>query len=368
MNKSKKIIISGGGTGGHVFPAISIANALKSKNPEIEILFVGADGKMEMEKVPSAGYKIIGLPVRGFQRKITFKNISFFWKLYKSMCKAKKIIKEFKPDAVIGVGGFASGPVLKVASRKKIPTLIQEQNSYAGVTNKILGKRVDKICVAYEEMERFFPKDKIIVTGNPIRQDFLEGINKKAEAFMHFDLQGNKKTLLIVGGSLGAKTINDSVFKGIEKLIENRIQVIWQTGKQFYDIAKQEVARYNTKDIRVYEFITKMDLAYSIADVVVSRAGAITISELSLIQKPAILVPSPNVAEDHQTKNAMALIKNDAAMMVEDKEARDFLIDQALDLIKDEFRLTVFKENISKMGFKNSAEIIADEIIKLIEK
>lgn len=368
MKNNKKIIISGGGTGGHIFPAISIANALKLKDPEIEILFVGAEGKMEMEKVPAAGYKIVGLPVRGFQRRLTFKNVSFFWKLLKSMSMAKRIIRNFKPDAVVGVGGFASGPVLRIASRRKIPCLIQEQNSYAGVTNKILGGKVNKICVAYENMERFFPAEKIIITGNPVRQDLMDGANKKPEAYMHFDLFGNKKTLLIVGGSLGARTINESIFHGLDKLVQNKIQVIWQTGKQFYDTARQEVVRFNTKEIKVYEFITRMDLAYSLADVVITRAGAITLSELSLIQKPAILVPSPNVAEDHQTKNAMALIKNDAAMMVEDKEARELLVDQAMDLIKDDFRLNVYKENIAKMGIKNSAGIIADEIFKLIDK
>ncbi len=366
-NKNIKVIISGGGTGGHIFPAVSVANELKKNNKDIEILFVGAEGKMEMEKVPSAGYKIIGLPVRGFQRKFSFQNISFFFKLYKSLRQARKIIKNFKPDIVVGFGGFASGPVLRVASKKKIPTLIQEQNSYAGVTNRILSKRVNKICVAYDDMDRFFPKEKIIITGNPVRQSLLEGKEKKNEAYTYFELQGNKKTLLVVGGSLGALTINESIGKNIEKIIENKIQLIWQTGKDYYLQGKAQADKFNNAGIKVTEFITRMDLAYSISDVVISRAGAITLSELSLLCKPVILVPSPNVAEDHQTKNAMALIKNNASMMVEDSEARDILVSSAVDLINDEFRLNVYKESIAKMGIKNSVEIIVEEIFKLID-
>lgn len=367
MSKIKKVIISGGGTGGHIFPAISIANEIKQRSPETEILFVGAEGKMEMEKVPAAGYKIIGLPVRGFQRKFTLKNISFFWRLYKSLIKAKKIIKSFKPDVVVGVGGFASGPVLRIATKKKIPTLIQEQNSFPGVTNRILAPKVNKICVAYENMDKYFPKEKIIITGNPVRQSLMDIESKKSEGYKHFDLQGNKKTLLIVGGSLGARTINLSIQKHLKKLIDSKIQVIWQTGKNFYDSAVETAAKYNDPGVKIYEFITRMDLAYAIATVVISRAGAITLSELSLIRKPSILVPSPNVAEDHQTKNAMNLITKDAAMMVEDKEAEDNLVDQAIVLINDDFRLNVYKENIAKLGVKNSASIIVDELNKLVE-
>ncbi|MFH2096104.1 MAG: undecaprenyldiphospho-muramoylpentapeptide beta-N-acetylglucosaminyltransferase [Bacteroidota bacterium] len=361
-----KIIISGGGTGGHIFPAISVANALKEKISDIEILFVGAEGKMEMEKVPAAGYKIIGLPVRGFQRKMSAQNVSFFFKLYKSLSMARKIIRDFSPDVVAGFGGFASGPVLRIASKKRIPAIIQEQNSYAGVTNRILSGKVDKICVAYDEMDKFFPAEKIILTGNPVRQDLLEGKEKKTEAYKYFGLQGNRKTLLVVGGSLGARTINESVFEGLEEMLENKIQLIWQTGKEYYAKAQEMVSQLHTDDIRVHAFITRMDLAYAISDVVIARAGAITLSELSLLCKPSILVPSPNVAEDHQTKNAMTLIKNDAAMMVEDKEAPGQLMKNAIQLIKDEFRLNIYKENIAKMGVRNSASIIADVIIELV--
>ncbi len=364
----KKVIISGGGTGGHIFPAISIANALKRRNPSIEILFVGAEGKMEMEKVPAAGYKIIGLPVRGFQRKLTLENISFFWKLYKSMSLAKKIIKDFKPDVAVGVGGFASGPLLNAATKYKIPSLIQEQNSYAGVTNKILGKKVDRICVAYDGMERFFPKNKIVKTGNPVRIDLLKNLDKKVDALKYFNLLGNKKTLLILGGSLGAKTINDSLKKDIKKLTDNNIQVIWQTGKLYIEDAKKSVEDFDENSgLVVTDFISRMDYAYAVADAVVSRAGASTVSELCLVKKPVIFVPSPNVAEDHQTKNAMALIKNDAAMMIEDAKATEQLVDEAIKLIKDDFRCKVYSENIAKMGIHNSADLIVDEIYKLYE-
>ena len=363
-----RIIISGGGTGGHIFPAISIANALKQKDSTIDILFVGAEGKMEMEKVPAAGYKIIGLPVRGFQRKLSLQNISFFYKLMVSMMRARKIIKSFNPHAVVGVGGFASGPVLRAATKYRIPTLIQEQNSYAGVTNKILANKVDKICVAYEEMERFFPKEKIIFTGNPVRQDLSDLTGKKhEEALIHFGLKGNKKTILVVGGSLGARTINRSVEAGLQKIVDNKVQLIWQTGKDYFENSKSIADKINSEDIKVHAFISRMDLAYSLADVVISRAGASTVSELCMIKKPSILVPSPNVAEDHQTKNAMALIKNDAAMMITDAEAPHILVDEAIKLIHDEFRINVYRENSGKMAVTNSAEKIANEIFKLIE-
>ncbi len=366
-NKNLKVIISGGGTGGHIFPAISVANELKNNNENVEILFVGAEGKMEMEKVPAAGYEIIGLPVRGFQRKFSLQNISFFFKLFKSLRIARKIIKSFKPDVVVGFGGFASGPVLRIASKKKIPTLIQEQNSYAGITNRILSKKVDKICVAYENMEQFFPKEKIILTGNPVRQDLVAAKDNKKEAYTYFELQGNKKTLLVVGGSLGALTINESIGNNLNMIIENKIQLIWQTGIDYYPKAKELASKFDAAEIKITKFITRMDLAYAISDVVISRAGAITLSELSLLCKPTILVPSPNVAEDHQTKNAMALIKNNASMMVEDKEARENLVKSAVKLIKDDFRLNVYKENIAKMGVKNSVEIIVKEIYNLVE-
>ncbi len=364
-----KIIISGGGTGGHIFPAIAIANALKRIRPDSEILFVGAEGKMEMEKVPAAGYKIIGLQVRGFQRKLSWSNVTFFFKLYYSLQKAKQIIKDFQPDVVVGVGGFASGPVLRVAAKRGIPTLIQEQNSYAGVTNKILGNKVDKICVAYPEMERFFPAEKIIVTGNPVRQDILSMTSKtKEEGFLFFELKGNRKTLLSLGGSLGALTINESIYNHLDKIAENNIQLIWQTGKSFYPIASEKVRSLKYDGIKVYDFISRMDYAYAIADVVISRAGAITISELSLTAKPAILVPSPNVAEDHQTKNAMALVKNDAAMLITDKESRQKLVEEAIKLLQDEFRMNVYRSNIARMAIRNSDEIIANEILKLANK
>ncbi len=367
MTHSKRIIVSGGGTGGHIFPAISIANAIKEADPEAEILFVGAEGKMEMEKVPNAGYKIIGLPVRGFKRKFVLSNFAVIYRLIVSMFKARKIIRDFKPDIAVGVGGFASGPILKAAVSKNIPTLIQEQNSYAGVTNKLLSKSADRICVAYDNMDRFFPKDKIIKTGNPVRQNILQQHGKKEDAVLYFDLEANKKTILVVGGSLGALTINESIANSLDKIIDNKFQLIWQTGKSYYQTAKNITDKLDNKSIKAVEFIYIMELAYSIADIVISRAGASTVSELSLIKKPAILVPSPNVAEDHQTKNAMALIEKDAAMMITDAEAREKLVDEAINLANDDFRLDVYKTNIAKMGVKNSANIIKDEIFKIIE-
>ncbi|MBI5541635.1 MAG: undecaprenyldiphospho-muramoylpentapeptide beta-N-acetylglucosaminyltransferase [Bacteroidia bacterium] len=368
QKQNLRVIISGGGTGGHIFPAISIANALKQKDSNTEILFVGAEGKMEMEKVPAAGYKIIGLPVRGFQRKLTFQNISFFYKLLVSIIKARKIIKSFKPDIVVGVGGFASGPILRAATRMNIPTLIQEQNSFAGVTNKILGNKVNKVCVAYDNMERFFPKEKIVFTGNPVRQDLIDTTGKKhEEALLHFGLQGNKKTILVIGGSLGAKTINSSIEAGLNKIADNKLQLIWQTGKDYFYKAKESASKFNNDEIKVADFISRMDLAYSIADVVISRAGASTISELCIVKKPSILVPSPNVAEDHQTKNAMALFKNDAAMMITDAEAPEKLVDEVIKLLKDEFLINVYRDNCGKMAVTNSAEKIANEIISIIE-
>lgn len=363
-----KFIVSGGGTGGHIFPAIAIANEIMQKKPDSEILFVGAEGKMEMEKVPAAGYKIEGLPVRGFQRKLTLSNISVIIKLLQSMFKAKSIIKSFKPDVVIGVGGFASGPLLKQAQKLGIATLIQEQNSYAGVTNKLLAKKADKICVAYENMEQFFPADKIKITGNPVRQSILlNQDNNKEEAYEYFKVAANKKIVLVVGGSLGALTINESMAAGLDKYVKNDIQLIWQTGKLYYPKVSDIQHKFIEKGIVITEFITRMDLAYSIADVVISRAGASTVSELGLIHKPVIFVPSPNVAEDHQTKNAMALIHKNAAMMIEDVKAREELVDTSIELINDDFRMKAYEKNIASMGIENSAETIVEEVFKLIK-
>lgn len=368
MNKTKniKFIISGGGTGGHLYPALAIANAIKKLYPPSEILFVGALGKIEMEKVPAAGYNIIGLPVKGFQRKLTIKNIDVLWNLYVSLRKSKAIIENFKPDVVIGTGGFASAPILKIATKKRIPTIIQEQNSFPGITNKLLAPHVNLICVAYENMEKYFPSDKIKLTGNPIRQDILQNQSiLKQEGFSYFNFSPQNKTVLSLGGSLGALTINESIYNNIEKFVNNNIQLIWQTGKNFYFKALDLIKSKNIQNIRVFDFIERMDYAYAVADVVISRAGAITISELASVSKAAILVPSPNVAEDHQTKNAMVLVANDAALLVPDSIARETLVDETIKLLNDEFRLKVYRSNISRLSFKNADEIIAKEALKL---
>lgn len=367
MIQNRKIIISGGGTGGHIFPAISIANALKKRDSNIEILFVGAEGRMEMEKVPAAGYKIIGLPIKGYQRKISFELLSFFYKLIISLIKAKQIINTFKPDVVVGVGGYASGPLLRIATNKKIPAVIQEQNSFAGITNKLLAKKVNKICVAFEGMERFFPKEKIIITGNPVRQDICNVEDKFDEAVEYFKLNKSNKTILVIGGSLGARTINQSISNGIDKFAENNINLIWQTGKTYFDKAKEECKNLNNSNIKAFDFISRMDLAYSIADVVISRAGASSVSELCIVKKPVILVPSPNVAEDHQTKNAMALVNNNAAILITDADAEKLLINKAIELVNDENQKQLYKDNIGKMAIFNSADLIAEEILKLIK-
>jgi UDP-N-acetylglucosamine--N-acetylmuramyl-(pentapeptide) pyrophosphoryl-undecaprenol N-acetylglucosamine transferase len=363
--KNKNIIISGGGTGGHIFPAISIANAIKEIEPETNILFVGALGKIEMEKVPAAGYEIIGLPVAGLQRKLSFKNVSFIFKLISSLRKSRNILEDFKPNVAVGVGGYASGPVLRMANKKGIPTLIQEQNSYAGITNKLLAKRAKKICVAYEGMEKFFPQDKIILTGNPVRQDLLEKIGNREEAIDHFDLDKNKKTILVVGGSLGARTINQSIIGDIAKIGNSEFQILWQTGKYYFEDAKKSANETKFENVKVLDFITRMDMAYAAADVIISRAGAGTISELCLVGKPVILVPSPNVAEDHQTKNAMALVNKNAALMIKDIEAREKLIDSVLELIDNKEKLENLSENIKGMALRDSAKIIAEEVLKL---
>ncbi|MCZ4693825.1 undecaprenyldiphospho-muramoylpentapeptide beta-N-acetylglucosaminyltransferase [Ancylomarina euxinus] len=363
-----KIIVSGGGTGGHIFPAISIANALKAKQDDIEILFVGADGKMEMEKVPAAGYKIIGLPIRGLQRNFNKENLKFFSRLFRSLRKAKKIIKEFKPDAVVGVGGYASGPLLHAANKMGIPSLIQEQNSYAGITNKLLAKKADKICVAYQGMERFFPADKILMTGNPVRKDLIQLENLRAEAQFFFNLNPNKKTLLVIGGSLGARTINHSIIENIEDFKDKPIQVIWQSGKFYHQEMKEKLAKANIDNVQVSDFLTRMDLAYAASDLVISRAGAGTISELCMVKKACILVPSPNVSEDHQTKNAMALVHQDAAMMIPDIEAKERLVKEALLLLDNDSELEKLEKNIALLAKPNAADEIADEILKMIKQ
>jgi len=363
-----RIVISGGGTGGHIFPAISIANAIKALHPEAEILFVGALGRMEMQRVPAAGYKIVGLPICGFDRKNLLKNIKVLFKIWKSQRMAKKLIEEFKPMAAVGVGGYASGPMLNQAAKMGIPCLIQEQNSYAGVTNKLLAKKAEKICVAYDGMERFFPAEKIIKTGNPVRQALLNTKMSKAEATKTFGLDPDKKTILLVGGSLGAKTINDSILHHLDLVDQKDIQFIWQTGKYYNKQITEELKGKLPSNLIVTDFISDMGAAYTAADLVISRAGASSISEFCLIGKPVILVPSPNVAEDHQTKNAMALVNKQAAIYVKDSDAPDCLLEQAIKLIKDDDKLKNLSENILKLALPDSADIIAKEVIKMIRK
>ena len=368
--KQYRIIISGGGTGGHIFPAISIANTFRKRFPEAEILFVGADDRMEMEKVPAAGYRIVGLPVSGFDRAHLANNIRVAGRLLKSLKLAKKTIREFKPDIAVGVGGYASGPTLWMAASLGIPTLIQEQNSYAGVTNKLLAKKAGKICVAYEGMEKFFPADRIVVTGNPVRLDLEEASDKREEALKFFGLSPDKKTILVVGGSLGARTINRSIQGDLDKLFASDVdvQVIWQTGRYYHEEALKHLKAYRGMPIWCSDFITRMDYAYAAADLIISRAGASSISELCLLKKPVILVPSPNVAEDHQTKNALALVGKDAAVMVADKDAEQQLVSKALEIIHDDERLRVLGRNIATLAQHQSAERIVDEIVKIIEK
>ena len=361
-----KYIISGGGTGGHIFPAISIANAIKKQDPFAEILFVGAIGRMEMERVPQAGYPIEGLSVRDFDRKNLLKNVSVIIDLLKSTRKAKKIIAAFKPDIAIGVGGYASAPTLKAAAKFGVPTLLQEQNSYAGVTNKLLAARASKICVAYEGMEKFFPAEKIILTGNPVRQDLFAVAPKAREAYEFFGFDPAKKTILIVGGSLGARTINRSIKEGLQSLAGSDVQCIWQTGKLYVTEAREAAASFRNSNMIVTDFVTRMDYAYAIADLVISRAGASSISELCLLAKPVILVPSPNVAEDHQTKNALALANRDAAVMIRDADAEKNLVPKALELIENNPALEQLSKNILRLAERNSADRIADEVFKII--
>lgn len=363
-----RFIVSGGGTGGHIFPAISIANAIKERWPNAEILFVGAEDRMEMERVPAAGYKIVGLPVAGFDRKNMLKNVSVAVKLLKSMRKARKIVDDFKPDAAIGVGGYASGPTLKAASAKGVPTILQEQNSFAGVTNKMLAKKAAKICVAYEGMERFFPKEKVILTGNPTRQDLIISEENRQKGYEFFQLNPQKKTILMVGGSLGARTLNDSIVKSFPEIGKtDDVQIIWQCGKYYFkEMSDLQTQGKIPSNVFLFDFVSRMDYAYSVADLVISRAGAGSISEFCLLGKPVILVPSPNVAEDHQTHNAQSLVRHDAAIMVTDSNARDLLFDTALNLVNNQEKLKSLTQNILKLAQKDSAKRIVDEIAKLI--
>jgi UDP-N-acetylglucosamine--N-acetylmuramyl-(pentapeptide) pyrophosphoryl-undecaprenol N-acetylglucosamine transferase len=362
-----RLIISGGGTGGHIFPAVAIANAFRERHPDAEILFVGAKGRMEMTRVPEAGYQIIGLWISGLQRKLTWSNLLFPVKLISSYFKASRIIKQFKPDVVIGTGGYASGPIMIAATRARIPAVIQEQNSFAGLTNKQVADKVSKVCVAYEGMEKYFPKDKIVVTGNPVRKDILSVNEKREKAITHFGFDRNVKTLLIIGGSLGAKTINESILAGIDKLVDAKVQLIWQTGKGYYESYKNALVNFDLRRVRVQDFVKEMDLAYSAADIVISRSGALAVSELCIARKPCILVPSPNVAEDHQTKNAMALVNKDAAIMVSDKDAKQKLVDQAMQLLFDDNRCAKLSDNIGKLAKPNATQDIVKEIEKIIE-
>ena len=366
--KELRVIISGGGTGGHIFPAVSIANAIKAQRPDAKILFVGAIGRMEMQRVPAAGYEIKGLPICGFDRKNLLKNIKVLYKIWKSQRMAKQIIREFKPQVAVGVGGYASGPTLNKAAAMGIPCLIQEQNSYAGVTNKLLAKKAEKICVAYEGMERFFPAEKIILTGNPVRQALLDATISREEAIKAQALDPAKKTILLVGGSLGARTINESVLQHLDLVRSSNVQFIWQTGKYYSAEIARRLQGMEIPNLKVTDFITDMGVAYRAADLVISRAGASSISEFCLFGKPVILVPSPNVAEDHQTKNALALSTKDAAIYVKDSEAPSTLLELAVKTVNDEARLKSLSENILKLALPDSAKIIADEVIRLAEE
>lgn len=367
-NGEPRIIISGGGTGGHIFPAISIANALKLMLPNANILFVGAVGRMEMERVPQAGYPIEGLPVRGFDRKHMLKNIRVLIDLYRSMIKARRIIRDFRPQVAIGVGGYASGPVLRAASARGIPVLLQEQNSYAGVTNKLLAKKAAVICVAYDGMQQYFPAKKIVKTGNPVRNDLLTIRRGDPLAYRFFGLVPDKKTILVIGGSLGARTINQSIIAHLEGVSRSGVQVIWQTGRNYFDEARKASEKYQDSSLVVTDFISRMDYAFAVADVVISRAGAGTISELCLLAKPVILVPSPNVAEDHQTKNAMALVNKEAAILVKDSEAKEKLVGAALELLQQPEKMERLSENIKALAENDSAGRIAEQVLQLLKR
>lgn len=369
MDEELRIIISGGGTGGHIFPAISIANAIRAKYSDAKILFVGALGRMEMQRVPAAGYEIKGLPICGFDRKNMLKNFVVLWRIWKSQRMARKFIRQFHPMAAVGVGGYASGPMLNQCAKMGIPCLIQEQNSYAGVTNKLLAKKARRICVAYDGMERFFPADKIMKTGNPVRQNLVDANITKEEARLSFGLAPDKKTILIVGGSLGAKTVNESVLRHLDMIKRSGAQFIWQTGKYYIASIKEQLkGKDEMKMLKITDFISDMGAAYKAADLVISRAGASSISEFCLIGKPVILVPSPNVAEDHQTKNALALVDKDAAIYVKDVDAPSEVIRLAIETVNNDARLCELSNNIKELALPNSAEIIADEVVRMVQK
>ncbi len=362
-----KFIISGGGTGGHIFPAIAIANGLKQRLDDPEILFVGAEGRMEMEKVPQAGYRIIGLPIMGLQRRLTLKNLKVPFMLLKSQQMAKKIIREFQPDAAIGVGGYASGPTLNKATGMGVPGLIQEQNSYPGITNKILAKKVQRICVAYDNMERFFDPSKIVKTGNPIRAELLETCSDRDAGIAHFELDPQKRTVLVVGGSLGARTVNQAVLNYVKHHHDQSFQFIWQTGKYYYESLLEEIKPLNDHTVHIMPFISEMGRAYAAADVVISRAGALSISELSAVGKASVFVPSPNVSEDHQTKNAMALVERDAALMIKDQEVTEKLPEVLGSLLSNSGKVQQLEDNIKAMGILDATDRIVDEVVKLIK-
>ncbi|MEP2024540.1 MAG: undecaprenyldiphospho-muramoylpentapeptide beta-N-acetylglucosaminyltransferase [Reichenbachiella sp.] len=365
--KIYRIMISGGGTGGHIYPAIAIANALKDIQNEVELLFVGAKGRMEMEKVPEAGFEIVGLWISGLQRSLTLSNLSFPFKVLSSVWKSFALLRKFKPDVVVGVGGYASGPLLFAANKKGIPTLIQEQNSYPGITNKLLAGKANKICVAYPGMDRFFEEKKIIETGNPVRTDIMNADQVRLEGLSQFGFRSDKKTVLIIGGSLGARTINNTLADGVERLLSEDIQVLWQTGKFYFDEMKERTAHIDSEKLRVVPFIKEMDRAYGAADVVISRAGALSISELCLVGKPVLFVPSPNVSEDHQTKNALALVSREAAEMIHDEDAGEHLIEETLKLLGNDQQQKILSANIKEMAKPNAAKDIAHEIVTMIE-
>lgn len=361
--RTYKFILSGGGTGGHIYPAIAIANELKSRFPESEILFVGAQDKMEMQKVPQAGYPIKGLWIAGLQRRLTFDNALFPVKLLSSLLKSRQIIKQFKPDVVIGTGGFASGPLLQMANSAGIPTVIQEQNSYPGITNKLLSKKANAICVAYEKLERFFPKEKIVLTGNPVRQDLIAIDGKRAEGLAHFNLDPNKKTILILGGSLGARRINQLIEKELEFFASQKVQLLWQCGKLYFE----EYQKYNSDNVQVMAFVERMDLVYAAADIVISRAGASSVSELCIVGKPVIFIPSPNVAEDHQTKNAQSVADKNGAILIRESELDTAFESIFSDLIANESKQNELSRNIKNLALPNATKAIVEEILKLIK-
>lgn len=364
MERKPKFIVSGGGTGGHIFPALAIADELKARFPEADILFVGAEGKMEMQRVPEAGYPIEGLWISGIQRKLTLDNLMFPFKLLSSLKKSRKIVKQFQPDVVIGTGGFASGAVVKVAAGKGIPTLVQEQNSFPGITNKLLGKEVDKICVAYDGLEQFFPKHKIIKTGNPVRQGLLDVASKREEATAYFGLDQSKNTLLVLGGSLGARRINQLIEEQLPLFKEMGIQLIWQCGKFYYEEYKQ----YESAEVKVRAFLDRMDLAYAAADSIISRAGASSVSELALVGKAVIFIPSPNVAEDHQTKNARSIVEQDAALLIKESELADTFVTTFKDLFNNKEKQMKLGQNFRKLALPQATKDIVDQIVELMKK